>query len=64
MNRGVYAQFEGVIYDCINTKGATSADLSWSFQYETDTHSKPNGVTYNAVFNGGSCGTKSQTFTN
>eukprot|EP01036_Dinobryon_divergens_P025367 gene25367-33907_t len=64
INRGVYAQFEGVIYDCIKTKGATSGDLSWSFIYESNTRSKPQGVTYTAVFHGGSCGTLSQTFTN
>mmetsp|Transcript_14468 Transcript_14468/g.19818 ORF Transcript_14468/g.19818 Transcript_14468/m.19818 type:complete len:188 (-) Transcript_14468:232-795(-) len=64
INRGSYAQFEGVIYDCIKTGGATSAALSWTFSYSSSTQTKPIGVTYKAVFTGGSCGTKTQTFTN
>ena len=64
MNRGSYAQFEGAIYDCINTGGATKAALSWTFNYASTSQTKPTGVTYKAVFTGGSCGTKTQTFTN
>jgi len=64
INRGTYNQFEGSIYDCINTGGASSASLSWSFTYGTELNTKPNGVTYTAVFTGGTCGSKSQSFTN
>eukprot|EP01039_Chlorochromonas_danica_P003918 gene3916-4281_t len=64
VNRGSYAQFEGQIYDCLATGGASSADLAWSFTYASDTNTKPIGVSYTAVFTGGSCGTLSQAFTN
>jgi len=62
INRGSYAQYEDSIYDC--TINASSASLSWSFTYSDTTHTKPTGVTYKATFNGGSCSSKSQTFTN
>jgi hypothetical protein len=64
INRGAYAQYEGKIYDCIKTYGASSASLSWSFAYSSTTRTKPDSVTYKAVFNGGTCGSFSQTFTN
>lgn len=64
VNRGSYAQFEDKIYDCLSTGGASSANLAWSFTYATDTNTKPTGVSYTAVFTGGSCGTLSQAFTN
>jgi len=63
INRGAYAQYEGTIYGCI-AGGASKADLSWSFTYQSSSNTKPNGVTYKAVFTGGSCSNLSQTFTN
>lgn len=64
VNRGSYAQYEGVIYDCIATKGATAASLSWSFMYRSTSRTKPDNVTYSAVFTGGSCANLKQTFSN
>jgi len=63
INRGVYAQFENKIYDCV-TSGASSADLSWTFHYSSSTKTKPDKVVYHAKFNGGSCTTLDETFTN
>lgn len=63
INRGSYAQFEGDIYDCIDG-GASSALLSWTFYYESSTHTKPNKVDYAATFTGGPCTSLSQTFSN
>jgi hypothetical protein len=63
INRGSYAQFEGDIYDCIDG-GASSALLSWTFTYESSTHTKPNKVDYAATFTGGPCTSLHQTFTN
>eukprot|EP01033_Poteriospumella_lacustris_P016015 gene16015-11462_t len=64
INRGAYAQYEGKIYDCIKTYGASSASLSWSFAYASSTRTKPDSVTYKANFAGGSCASMSETFTN
>ena len=64
VNRGAYAQYEDSIYQCISTKGATSADLSWSFTYSSTTRTKPIGVTYRAKYTGGSCLDTSKDFTN
>ena len=64
MNRGAYAQYEDSIYSCVMYDGATSAKLSWTFSYESSTHTKPNGVTYKAVYSGGSCQDTTQSFTN
>ena len=64
VNRGAYAQYENQIYDCIKTGGASSAALSWTFQYSSSTRTKPSKVTYTAVFTGGSCGKLSQSFDN
>jgi hypothetical protein len=63
INRGVWAQFEGNIYDCIKG-GASSASLSWTFYYETTEHTKPYKATYSATYIGGSCVKVSETFNN
>ena len=63
VNRGAYAQFEAQIYDCIKG-GASSASLSWTFQYSSSTRTKPSKVTYEAVFTGGDCSKLSQSFDN
>lgn len=63
INRGVYAQFENKIYDCV-TSGASSADLFWTFHYSSSSKTKPDKVVYNAKFHGGSCTTLAETFTN
>jgi len=64
VNRGAYAQYEDSIYSCIMYDGASSAKLSWTFTYESSSHTKPNGVTYKADFTDGSCSDTTQTFTN
>lgn len=64
VNRGSYAQFEDGIYQCIMNKGATSADLSWSFVYSSSTRTKPNTVTYRVKYTGGSCTDISKDFPN
>lgn len=64
INRGSYAQYEGTIYDCIVTYGASSAKLSWSFTYSDSTRTKPSGVTYKADFTGGTCTDTTMVFTN
>jgi len=63
INRGTWAQFEGNIYDCIKG-GASSAVLSWKFDYESTTHTKPYEVTYSVSYKGGSCSSISTTFSN
>jgi len=64
VNRGAYAQYEDSIYQCIMTKGATSADLSWSFTYSSNTKTKPTGVTYRVKYTDGSCSDTTKDFTN
>ena len=64
VNRGDYAQYEGDIYACLSTGGASKASLSWSFSYESTSHTKPNGVTYSASFTSGSCTSMSKKFSN
>ena len=63
VNRGAYAQFENKIYDCV-AGGASSASLSWTFQYSSSSKTKPSKVTYSASFSGGSCSTLSESFSN
>ena len=63
MNRGVYAQFESNIYDCI-ISGATNATLNWIFYYLDTTHTKPNSLKYQAIFEGGDCSNLSKSFDN
>jgi len=63
INRGIYAQFEDSIYDCVNQ--GVSGSLSWTFTYSTSTRTKPTQVTYSAKFSsGGTCTSLSQVFTN
>jgi hypothetical protein len=64
VNRGSYAQYEDSIYSCIAYSGATSAKLSWTFTYESSSHTKPNGVTYKADFTGGTCKDTTMDFPN
>jgi len=64
INRGSYAQFEDGIYQCITTKGASYADLSWSFSYSSTTRTKPSSVKYDVKYIDGSCTSVSKTFSN
>jgi hypothetical protein len=63
INRGSYAQFEGKIYDCIHND-TIQGDLSWTFYYESNTHTMPNRIEYAAIFTGGYCDNMSSEFTN
>jgi len=63
VNRGIYAQFEDQIYDCVY--GGAQASLSWVFKYQNTSSTKPNQVVYNVALKGGSCGSGfSETFPN
>ncbi len=64
INRGAYAQFEDSIYDCITFMGAEYAELSWSFDYLSNTKTKPNSIKYDVKYTGGSCVSCSKIFTN
>mmetsp|Transcript_14638 Transcript_14638/g.24231 ORF Transcript_14638/g.24231 Transcript_14638/m.24231 type:complete len:201 (+) Transcript_14638:164-766(+) len=64
VNRGIYKEFEESIYDCIAYDGASSATLTWAFEYEDSTRTKPSSVTYTAAFSGGTCSKMSENFTN
>jgi hypothetical protein len=64
VNRGSYAQFEDSIYQCITTKGVSYADLAWTFSYSSTSKTKPNGVTYDVKYTGGTCSSITKTFTN
>jgi len=50
------------IYDCVY--GGAKADLSWTFTYESTSHTKPYKVKYVADYTGGSCDDTSVTFDN
>jgi hypothetical protein len=63
INRGIYAQFEGEIYECMKS-GAKIAHLSWVFYYENTKHTMPNSVNYVAKFDGGECTTLQSLFPN
>jgi hypothetical protein len=64
INRGEWAQYEGVIYDCIATKGASRAALRWDFIYSSLTNTKPINATYSVTYTNGTCPDISRTFTN
>ena len=63
VNRGIYAQFEGDIYDCMQS-GARTGLLSWEFNYGTPERTMPTTVNYSATFDGGNCTTMSSLFPN
>lgn len=64
INRGVWAQFEGNIYDCIANETISSAYLEWQFMYESTNHTKPYKVSYSATYHDGSCSSVKNIFTN
>lgn len=64
VNRGIYAQFENDIYDCI-VDGASYASLSWTFHYSSSSKTKPSSVEYSVKYgSGGSCTSAYESFTN
>jgi len=52
INRGVYSQFEGYIYDYI-TNNNINGTLSWNFFYYNESHTMPYAVNYSALFQDG-----------
>ena len=60
-NRGIYAQMEGRIYDCMQE--ANEGYLSWEFIYANSTSTKPINVIYSAEFDTG-CEPMKETFPN
>lgn len=69
VNRGEWAQYEGDIYDCLDSGSADSAKLSWKFVYDKTTDTKPISATYSVDYSGGNkedpeCVDKSEEFTN
>ena len=62
MNRGVYAQFEGKIYDCIASSGCESGYLA-EITYADSTRTKPDQVHFPATFKGGDCDYSNRTST-
>lgn len=53
VNRGVFAQFEGYIYDYLNGGNAKEAILRWDFLYKSKSYTMPFLVNYSAVFDDG-----------
>ena len=51
INSGVFAQFEGKIYDCMQE--ANVGNLSWIFTYMNSTSTQPISVEYSASFDKG-----------
>lgn len=69
INRGAWAQYEGDIHDCLSSGSVESASLSWKFNYDKETDTKPISASYSIDYAGGSqkdpdCVDKSETFTN
>ena len=63
INRGAYAQFEQLIYNCMINE-TTTGNFQWDFYYENNNRTKPDTVTYTVSFDEGYCELLSSTFTN
>ena len=61
INRGIYSQMEGDIYNCMGK--ANEGYLSWKFIYSNETSTKPINVVYSARFDVG-CDDMTVTFSN
>lgn len=62
VNRGIYAQFEGNIYECMQT--ALHGKLTWEFKYDGPEKTMPASIHYTAAFDGGNCTTLNSFFPN
>jgi hypothetical protein len=62
INKGLYNQYEGKIYDCI--LNASYGFLTWDFYYETSQNTQPNKVIYTAKFENSICEPLYEEFTN
>ena len=51
INEGIFAQFEGKIYDCMQK--ANNGVLEWEFIYQSDERTMPDKVKYSASFDTG-----------
>jgi hypothetical protein len=63
INQGIFAQFEGQIYDCMQ-KGGEVGYLSWDFLYENTEHTMPYRVIYKASFSNPICSDLEGDFSN
>jgi hypothetical protein len=61
INSGIFAQFEGKIYDCMQE--ADEGNLSWLFTYRNATSTQPISVDYSASFDKG-CSPLNEIFDN
>ena len=64
VNRGPFADFEAMIYECLFYNPDDTARLDWNFIYDNDTRTKPQFVNYTAQFSGKNCTTITKLFTN
>eukprot|EP00658_Telonema_sp_P-2_P044984 TRINITY_DN3288_c0_g1_i4.p1 TRINITY_DN3288_c0_g1~~TRINITY_DN3288_c0_g1_i4.p1 ORF type:complete len:199 (-),score=44.61 TRINITY_DN3288_c0_g1_i4:346-942(-) len=63
LNRGLWKAFEGEVYACIKTGGAQTAKLSWTWQYSSESKTRPKTMTYHATYDKG-CTSNKQSFEN
>ena len=62
INRGSYAQFEGDIYDCMQS--SSQGFLTWEFIYPGSQYTQPTHVKYSATFADSTCGSLYEEFSN
>eukprot|EP00413_Alexandrium_margalefii_P002056 CAMPEP_0204512286 /NCGR_PEP_ID=MMETSP0661-20131031/880_1 /ASSEMBLY_ACC=CAM_ASM_000606 /TAXON_ID=109239 /ORGANISM="Alexandrium margalefi, Strain AMGDE01CS-322" /LENGTH=186 /DNA_ID=CAMNT_0051517405 /DNA_START=26 /DNA_END=586 /DNA_ORIENTATION=+ len=63
LNRGAWEKFERGVYNCLNSDGASSANLSWAWEYSSSDSLRPSTATYSASYDGG-CQPTSQNYSN
>jgi hypothetical protein len=62
INRGSYAQFEGDIYDCMQS--SSQGFLTWEFIYPGSQYTQPTHVKYSATFADSTCESLYEEFSN
>lgn len=63
LNRGEWESFERTIAACLDSGGASSATLSWTFSYSSTSCRRPSTATYSTRYNAG-CSSASKSFSN
>jgi len=64
LNRGAWEKVERGVYSCLHSDGgASSANLSWTWEYSSSDSLRPSAATYSASYDGG-CQATSQNFSN
>eukprot|EP00413_Alexandrium_margalefii_P026740 CAMPEP_0204562032 /NCGR_PEP_ID=MMETSP0661-20131031/33523_1 /ASSEMBLY_ACC=CAM_ASM_000606 /TAXON_ID=109239 /ORGANISM="Alexandrium margalefi, Strain AMGDE01CS-322" /LENGTH=186 /DNA_ID=CAMNT_0051569495 /DNA_START=36 /DNA_END=596 /DNA_ORIENTATION=- len=63
LNRGAWEKFERGIYACLHKDGASSAKLSWTWEYSASDSLRPSTASYSASYDGG-CQPASKSFSN